>query len=65
MLEITRRVRTGKFLTFPIDEEVLGMLENRFGVVPSSNRQGVSIRRWKAEVPFVSYLSIMDSMRTS
>ena len=34
MSEVTRRVRTRKILTFPIDEGVFGKLENRFGVIP-------------------------------
>ena len=40
-------------------------MENRFGVIPASNVKSMSIGRWKAEVPFVSHLSIIDSTRTS
>ena len=37
MPEVTRRVRSRKILTFYIDEEDFGKLENRFGVIPSRN----------------------------
>ena len=40
-------------------------MENRFGLIPGRNIKIVSIMRWKAEVPFVSHLSVMDNTRTS
>ena len=40
-------------------------MQNRFDMIPGRNVKSVNIRRWKAEVPFVSHLSIMDSTRTS
>ena len=43
-----------------MDEGVFGKLENRLGMIP-----GRTIRIWKAQVPFVGHLSIIDSTRTS
>ena len=40
-------------------------MENIFYVIWGRNIKSVSIGRWKAEVPFVSHHSIMDSTRTS
>ena len=40
-------------------------MENISDVIPGRNIERVSIGRWKAEVPFVSHISIMDSTRTS
>ena len=65
MLEITRRDRIEKILTFSIDDIVLSKLENRFGMITGRIMQGMSFSRWMATVPFVSHLFIYDSTKTS
>ena len=65
MPEIMRRVRTGKILTFSIDQTVFSKLVNRFGMITSRNIEDMSFSRWMATVVFVSRLSIFDIMRTS
>ena len=65
MPEIKRRVRVGITLTFYINERDFSRLENRFGIITGRNVKGMSFSRWMATVPFMSCLSIIDSMRTS
>ena len=65
MPEITRKVRIGKILIFSIDERVFSKLENKFAMIMGRNIKGMSFSRWLAMVPFMSCLSIFDSMRTS
>ncbi len=52
-------------MTFSINERVSGQSNSRFGPIPNGNIKFVVSRKWKAQVPFVSYLSIFDSARTS
>ncbi len=65
MPKIFGRVRTGKILTFSINEGVFGKSKDRFGTVSGRNKKSMIVSSWKASIPLVSFLSMIDSMRTS
>ena len=60
-----KRVRIGRILTYSIDERVFSKLENRYDMITGKNTKVLSFSRCMATVPFVSCLSIFNSMRTS
>ena len=57
MPEITRSVRTGKFLIFSINESVFSKSENRFGIITGRNILGMSFSRW-ITVYFIIWLVV-------
>ena len=65
MPEVSRGVISGKILTLSMNEGVFGKLKNRLGMISGRNIKRVRLRWWKAQVPFVGHLSIMDSTRAS
>ncbi len=65
MPEIFGRIGIGNFLTFSINEGVFGKSKDRFGTISGRNKKSMIVRSRKVSVPFVSFLSIIDSTRTS
>ncbi len=65
MPDIFERIRISKILTFSINEGVFVKSKDRFGMVSGRNKKSMIVRSWKASVPFVSFLSVVDRTRTS
>ncbi len=65
MAEIFGRIRIGKDLTLSINGGVFGKSKDRLGTVLGRNKKSMTVRSWKASAPFVSFLSIVDSTKTS
>ncbi len=65
MAEIFGEIRTGKILTFSINEGVFGKPKDRFGTFSGRNKMSMIVRSCKASVRLVSFLSVADSTRTS
>ncbi len=65
MPEVTRKTRQIKVLRLSINEIVFGESKNRFFTIPGGNIKIMVSGSSMALVPFVSSLSILDSMRAS
>ena len=65
MTEVSRWAISLKILTLSMNEGVFGKVKNRLCMISGRNIRRVRLRWWKAQVPFVGDLSIMDSTRAS